>query len=121
MNKNTSSQQYGKLAEDKALEFLQQKNLTLLERNYRTQQGEIDLVMQDQDTLVFVEVRARSNSDFLAAVETIDTGKRRHIIKASEHYLQAHRINSACRLDVITFSGSLEKSKIDWIKNAFEA
>ena len=121
MNKNTSSRQYGRLAEDRALEFLQEQNLTLLERNYRTPQGEIDLVMQDWDTLVFIEVRARSRRDFLETIETIDTHKRRHIIKASEHYLQAHRINSACRLDVITFSGALEKSAINWLKNAFEA
>ncbi len=121
MSKKLSARQYGKSAEDKALEFLQRQKLKLLARNYRSPQGEIDLIMRDEDTLVFIEVRARHNSDFLAAVESIDTHKRRHIIKASEHYLQRHGSYAACRFDVITLSGALDKAGIDWIKNAFAA
>ena len=121
MKKDSVSHQYGKLAENKALEFLRKQKLCLLERNYRTPHGEIDLIMRDKEVLVFIEVRARNNNDFLEAIETIDIHKRKRIVKASEHYLQRYKIKSPCRLDAITLAGSLDESKINWIKNAFEA
>jgi putative endonuclease len=113
----------GRLAEDKALEFLISEGLVTLARNYRSRQGEIDLIMQDKDTTVFVEVRARTNNKVLHAIETIDQRKQSHIIRTSQHYLQHDKKNQThyYRFDVICMNGPIDKANIEWIKNAFDA
>lgn len=113
----------GRLAEDKALEYLIGEGLITLARNYRSRQGEIDLIMLDKDTTVFVEVRARTDNKVLHAIETIDQRKQNHIIRTSQHYLQHDKKNKThyYRFDVITMSGPLNEANIDWIKNAFDA
>lgn len=113
----------GRLAEAKALDYLTGEGMVVLARNYRCRQGEIDLIMQDKDTTVFVEVRARTTSKVLHAMETIDRRKQNHIIRTSQHYLQHGKKNNTryYRFDVITISGPLNKANIEWIKNAFDA
>ncbi len=113
----------GRLAEDKALDFLTAEGLVPITRNYRSRQGEIDLIMLDKDTTVFVEVRARTHNNILHPVETIDRRKQNHIIRTSQHYLQ-HTDKSGTRyyrFDVISLSGPMDKANIEWIKNAFDA
>ena len=61
----------GQFAEQKACQFLQQKGLTLIEKNYRCRNGEIDLIMLDKDQLVFVEVRFRKNEDYGTAIDSV--------------------------------------------------
>lgn len=118
-----NSYQRGKLAEEKAFSFLKKNGLKPLERNYTTTQGEIDIIMQDKETIVFIEVRARTKNNIVDALETIDQRKCSNIIHASEHYLQKHKKTnrSICRFDVVILAGPLETAKIEWIKNAFEA
>ena len=113
----------GMLAEERAFSYLKEKGLQALDRNYRTHRGEIDIIMQDKETVVFVEVRARTNNYTMDILETIDHRKRSRIILASHHYLQkTKRTNkSICRFDVVLLTGPPESAKIDWIKNAFEA
>ena len=113
----------GRLAEDKALSYLTRQGLTLLERNYRSRLGEIDLIMRDRDITVFLEVRARTNTTVIETMETIDTKKQQRIILASQHYLQNNRPSSQdiYRFDVILLTGILQAPRIEWIKNAFEA
>ncbi len=120
---NTSSTVKGRLAEDKALLFLRNEGLSALVRNYRSPQGEIDLVMQDKDTTVFVEVRSRSRNKMLDAIETIDQRKQNRIILTSQHYLQnAEKIKTQFyRFDVISINGKDNEANIEWIKNAFDA
>jgi putative endonuclease len=86
----------GRLAEDKALEYLENQGLLLQTRNFRSRQGEIDLIMQDNDTCVFIEVRSRKNNNFLHAAETIDKRKRTKIIQTSQSYIQKMQ-NGSCR------------------------
>jgi putative endonuclease len=113
----------GRLAEDEALALLIDEGLQLLTRNYRSPQGEIDLIMQDKDITVFVEVRARKNNHILHPIETIDKRKQNHIIRTSQHYLQQAEKNRSryYRYDVICLTGSIDKKNIEWIKNAFDA
>ncbi len=117
------SHQQGILAEEKAFSFLKEKGLKLLDRNYRTHLGEIDIIMQDKETIVFVEVRARTKNNTMDVLETIDHRKRSHIIQTSQHYLQKYKTTnkSICRFDVVLLTGPPESAKIEWIKNAFEA
>lgn len=115
----------GQQAEQQALNFLEQQGLRLITRNYHCRQGEIDLVMADQQTLVFVEVRYRKSARFGSSIESITAAKRQKIITTAEHYLMHKRNNQppACRFDVVAIypSGSNESSlQFDWIKNAFD-
>lgn len=108
----------GQLAEDKACEYLQKQGLKCLLRNYQCKMGEIDLIMQDTQDIVFVEVRLRSYKQFGDALESVTYYKQQKLIKAALHYL--HRYNLAekvaCRFDVIAF----DESKIIWVKDAFQ-
>lgn len=118
-----TTQIIGKQAEDLACDFLRQQGLRLLQRNYATRYGEIDLVMQDNDTTVFVEVRYRKRSDYVDAISSIDAYKQRKLVRAAQHYLQHsrhHQLQSA-RFDVVAIGEQENQPQIRWIKNAFEA
>lgn len=99
-----------------ACAYLREKGLRLLERNYRCRRGEIDLVMREAHTLVFVEVRFRASPRFGTPAETVDIHKQRRLAAAAAHYLQHHPTNLPCRFDVIAINGA---NHIDWIRSAF--
>ncbi len=106
-------------AEQVAAIYLQQQGLVLIASNYTCRSGEIDLIMRDGKTLVFVEVRMRSNTDFGGAGKSITLSKQKKLTRTAEHYLQQHG-NSACRFDVVLMERpSLES--IEWVRNAFDA
>lgn len=109
----------GTEAEQFAAHFLQQQGLQLIASNYQCKFGEIDLVMRDHQSLVFVEVRLRSNQNFGNAASSITASKQQKLIRTAEHYLQQHG-NSACRFDAIVMSKA-DSQHIEWIKNAFDA
>ena len=108
----------GAAAENLAERFLQSQGLTCVARNYRTRFGEIDLVMHDRDTLVFVEVRHRSSGKFGGAASSIHDGKRRRIAAAAEHYLLTLHTTPPCRFDVVLME-RLSMDAIEWIRDAF--
>lgn len=117
---------FGQRGEDDACRFLKQQGLTLISRNYRCRYGEIDLIMQDTECLVFVEVRLRSPNRFASAAQTVDDFKQQKIIRAATHYLQscknAHDIRT--RFDVVTFdpqNNQTTKPAMRWIRDAFRA
>jgi putative endonuclease len=113
----------GRLTEDKALNYLENQGLVLEARNFRSRQGEINLIMQDNDTCVFIEVRSRNKNSILVALETIDQRKRTKIIQTSQLYIQKMQ-HSSCRFfrfDVFTINGQVNDVNIEWIKNAFDA
>ena len=103
-------------AEEMAFEYLLRQGLTAVERNYRCRLGEIDLIMRDGNTLVFVEVRMRASTDFGGAIESIDARKQRKLLSAARHYIGALGKIPECRFDVVLLNGD---SHIDWIPNAF--
>ena len=106
----------GKKAEDIACSFLQRNGLDLIERNYHCRFGEIDLIMQDSDTLVFVEVRYRNSAKFGNATESVDAEKRRKLVFTANHYLQNSSFSQATRFDVIALAPDQPPK---WICNAF--
>lgn len=112
----TASQIEGDAAEDRALVYLQQRGLTLLERNFRCKGGEIDLVMQEPRALVFVEVRKRADARYGGAAASVTARKQARLIVAAQVFLQRYRTPPACRFDVIAIDGSA----IDWLENAIE-
>lgn len=104
-------------AELLAASFLQQQNLILLDQNYRCRFGEIDLIMQDRQTLVFVEVRMRSSERFGGAAASISWPKQKKLLNTARHYLAKLASEPPCRFDAILITGA--NHQIDWIKNAF--
>lgn len=110
----------GQNAEELAMRHLQRQGLKLLTTNYRCKRGEIDLIMQDSGTLVFIEVRYRKSDAFGSAVESVTSVKQNKLIAAARHYLQAYQSNPACRFDVVGISGQ-SRPRIEWIKDAFQA
>jgi putative endonuclease len=109
----------GAQAEDLARTYLERAGLTLLARNYRCPQGEIDLVMGDHGTIVFVEVRYRRSNRFGSAAESVDPRKRARLVAAAQHYLLNHPGDRACRFDVMALSGN--DIQVEWIRSAFNA
>jgi putative endonuclease len=109
----------GDQAENLALEFLQERGLTLVKRNHRCRMGEVDLIMQDGGVTVFVEVRLRTSSAFVAAGESVDARKQRRIIAAAQHYLIGHP-DAPCRFDCVLFA-RLDAAAVEWVKDAFSA
>lgn len=109
--------QLGLEAENLAAAFLQQQGLRLVTRNYRCRMGEIDLVMDDCGTLVFVEVRMRKSDHFGGAGASITSHKQRKLIHAAQHYLQQQKPQPPCRFDALLLDGG----KMEWIKDAFSA
>ncbi len=107
----------GALAEQQASQYLKNRGLQLLSRNYRCKCGEIDLVMQHENCIVFVEVRYRKNSAFGNAAESIDWRKQKKLIATAQHYLQSHKMAArfTSRIDVVAITG---KNHIEWIQNA---
>ena len=107
----------GALAEEAAAEFLKCRGLRLLERNYSCRFGEIDLIMRDGQTLVFVEVRYRRNQSFGGAIESITAAKREKLLRTARHYMAATQEFPACRFDAVLLSGDTQE--LEWIENAF--
>jgi putative endonuclease len=141
----TDKQISGQAAEDLVKKYLLNQGLALIDKNYHSRHGEIDLIFKDNDCIVFVEVRFRRKENFGSACETIDKRKQQKIIKAASHYLYKHRLTErvASRFDVIGITPNIKKSNIssdkahnnffiitdayckqysvEWIKNAFQA
>lgn len=110
----------GAPAEQWAAHYLQKQGLKLIEQNYRGRFGEIDLIMQDGNTLVFIEVRLRRNTDFGGAAASIDIHKQKRIISTSQQYLSGLAHIPACRFDVMLLSDA-QGNNAQWLQNAFDA
>lgn len=109
----------GQKAEQFALRYLTQQGLTLITQNYRCYYGEIDLIMQDHSTLVFIEVRCRGSAHYGSAVESVSVAKFRCIVRTAHHYLSRTRQHQRDRrIDVVGIE--LYAKKIEWVKHAFE-
>ena len=123
MNERISTQQRGDAAEALARRHLEQQGLRLLAQNWRCRLGELDLVMLDADTVVFVEVRYRRHSAWGGAAESVDARKREKLSRAAQHFLQqeARWAKYPCRFDVIAITAdSQAPAQLDWIQNAFD-
>ena len=115
-----SRQQSGKDAEHLALRHLEQHGLRLLAQNWLCKRGELDLVMLDGDTVVFVEVRYRKHAAWGGALESVDARKRQRLILAAELFLQRESRwgRQPCRFDVVAIGPG--DTGLNWLRNAFE-
>ena len=112
----------GLAAENLAASYLSAQGLTLIAHNYHCRFGEIDLIMKHAKTLVFIEVRLRSNQKFGSAGASITPQKQQKLIATAQYYLQQYgqaQGNLACRFDVVLMD-KVDLQHIEWIRNAFE-
>ena len=106
----------GRVGERKAVKFLKNKGFKILKTNYKSPFGEIDIIAQEKDTIVFVEVKARSGVEYGRPSEAVDKRKQQRYYKIATYYLQREKkMDSQCRFDVI----EIENSQINHIFNAF--
>ena len=118
---NLSRRQSGAQWEKTAESFLRDHGLKLLQRNFSSRFGEIDLIMEDEKTVVFVEVKYRKSSQHGSGAEAITLHKQNRISITAGWYLakNPHRAEQFCRFDVISIDSRKRDQGICWIKNAF--
>jgi len=115
--RRTAKQLAGDAAEERARTWLERQGLTTIERNFRCKGGEIDLVMQDGATLVFVEVRKRARGGFGGAAASVTPRKQARLVIAAQTFLLRYRHLPPCRFDVVAIDGDA----LEWLKNVIEA
>lgn len=113
-----SKRAIGDAKERLAERFLSRQGATVIERNLHGPMGEIDLILEHEHCLIFVETRYRKNKSFGGAAVSVSASKRKKIIATAQYYLQSNpkRQHSPCRFDVIAIEGD----DINWIKDAFQ-
>ncbi|MBI3899168.1 MAG: YraN family protein [Gammaproteobacteria bacterium] len=118
----TTKQRDGATAEALAAAHLEHAGLALLARNYRTPFGEIDLVMEQGQVLVFVEVRFRGRVDYGMPAETVGNRKQARLRATAEHFLQHDRraSNRPCRFDIVAITPAPSGAhQLEWLQDAF--
>ncbi len=111
----------GRSAEADGVLWLERQGFSVLARKVRTKVGELDVVGLDGDTLAFVEIKARSTSDFGPASCAVPPTKQRRIARAAALYLTRHPNTGPCRFDVLAMDMSEDGWVYSWIRNAFDA
>nr|VFJ89177.1 MAG: putative endonuclease [Candidatus Kentron sp. H]VFJ91221.1 MAG: putative endonuclease [Candidatus Kentron sp. H]VFJ97722.1 MAG: putative endonuclease [Candidatus Kentron sp. H] len=120
-----SSSERGAWAERLAAGYLCDKGMEILAKNYRCKFGEIDLILSQGITIVFVEVRFRRSLHFGTGAESVDCRKKRRIVRTARHYLQQNPLlrDKPCRFDIVSISlpdkGDTRRG-IQWISAAFD-
>ena len=114
--KNFYKKFLGRAGEVKAAEFLKKKGYKILEKNYKTPLGEIDIIATDKEYIVFIEVKTRSGDEYGAPSEAVNLKKQQKYHKTALYYLQRNKkMDEPCRFDVI----EIEDGQINHILNAF--
>ncbi len=127
MDRKPGKRAQGLAHEQYAARWLQEKGLILLRQNYFCRLGEIDLIMRDQDTLVFAEVRYRRRRSHGDPIESVSRHKQRKLWQCARHYLMQTGLYESipCRFDVIGISpdtrasGTRSEIQVEWIQDAF--
>ena len=118
-----SANQRGEKAERLAKQYICSQGLTFLAKNVRYPFGEIDLIAEDGDELVFIEVKFRSNSSHGLASETVSKKKQKRLTLAAQRWLKDNQRyqNRYCRVDLIAIDSRIDVKHLNWEKNAFQA
>lgn len=111
----------GAAIEQIAAQWLQQRGLKLVTSNHHVKGGELDLVMYDRDTLVFVEVKHRATTRHGHPLEMVNAQKRRRLIRTATLYLARHDLACPCRFDILAITGRPPALEFQWEQAAFDA
>ena len=119
---DSSKTELGRWGEKQAIRHLKRQGYRIIQRNYVSRVGEIDVVARDADVLVFVEVKTRTGDEFGGALEAVGRAKRKKLVQLARTYLAQHRIPECpCRFDVVgvTRIEGEKKPDIELVRNAF--
>ena len=113
----------GQDAEDMACHYLTAQGLKLLCRNFHSPRGELDVVMEDGSSIVFVEVRYRKQIRFGSGAESVNHTKQAKLVATALYFLQKYPKyhNRPARFDVVSITQQARQAEIDWIKDAFQS
>lgn len=113
--------EYGKWGEQQAVEYLLRKGYTVCHRDWKLGHRDLDIVAltPDGDTLAFIEVKTRRNTDYAQPEESVDWRKKRSLVVAANAYVQRYQVNCQLRFDIITIVGSGADLQIEHLENAF--
>lgn len=115
-----NKRELGTEAEKIAANYLLENNYIVVEKNFRCKLGEIDIIANDEDYLVFIEVKYRKTDKKGLPREAVNIYKQRTIIKVAKWYLVKHNLyDSNCRFDVLEMMGDMDNLEINLIKDAF--
>lgn len=114
----TNNKRIGNLGEQLAADFLIKNGYTVLERNYRTPYGELDIIAKDTDTVIFVEVKTRSSARFGTGFEAITAKKQSTLLKCAAHYAETNALDCPMRIDAVEIM--LDTMQITHLKGAVE-
>ena len=121
--KKFSTQNIGEIGEEYAVKFLKKKKYKILERNYRKRYGEIDIIAENKNYIVFVEVKTRNTASLTSAADAVNRQKQLKIIKTASLYLAENETEKFCRFDVCEVyvnADNLKLVDINYIEAAFE-
>jgi len=115
---------FGKTAEDMVAKYLSQNGFIIIKRNYHNRFGEIDIICEDNDNIVFVEVKARSGDCYVSGVEAVDSYKIKRIINVANYFSSRFNTKKPMRFDVAEVTSYFdekdnEKFKLNYIKSAY--
>lgn len=120
----TTRQKIGKLGEQKAQNYLKRRGYQILECNYHTRGGELDIIAKEGDCVVFIEVKTRTNSEYGTPAEAVSVYKQQHMLSAAKYYLARYGFDTECRFDVIEVlipeRGLFGIAKINHLKNVIQ-
>lgn len=111
----------GSKGEKIACTYLKEKGYTILETNWRHRRNEVDIIAKDQNEIVVIEVKTRTDSNFELAHKAINNKKIRSIVKTTDAYLKYKNINSPVRFDTICIIIENKTCKLEHIKDAFSS
>jgi len=120
--KKPTTRETGNATETFAANYLVQQGLIIQDKNIHSRMGEVDIIMKDDETFVFIEVKYRSSARFGGAISAISQQKQQKIRKTAAFYLQQsglNEYNTPCRFDVVALQGNISNLDITWLKNAF--
>lgn len=120
-NNARTARSRGAAIEQIAAQWLQQRGLRLVTSNHHVKGGELDLVMLDQEVLVFIEVKHRTTSRYGHPLESVTAQKRQRLIRAAKLYIAQHAVSSPCRFDILAIIGTSPSLDFHWEKAAFDA
>jgi putative endonuclease len=118
-----TTKEIGDIGEDYAVKYLTDKNYKIISRNFKSKIGEIDIIAENKEYIIFVEVKTRHINSLTHPYEAVNKTKQRKIINTARYYLMKYSVEKYCRFDVcevIVERNNLKLSRINHIKSAFE-
>ncbi|MBP3740901.1 MAG: YraN family protein [Bacteroidales bacterium] len=113
------AKELGETGEQMAARYLEEQGCVILERHYRKEHKEVDIIALDHGELAVIEVKTRTNEDYFAAEQAVDHRKRQNIIRVANNYVRSHHRTEPLRFDIIAIVGSGATAEIRHTKNAF--